>query len=542
MMKNIVLAFSAVVLLAAPSSARAVEPAAAPAAALGKLPLPDGPVVFLVEDVPAFEKALSGGIRKAVTGKLPESDPVGAAWRRTRVGSKLDSQWQLFASDIPLTWSQISALKPSAFGMTLLAAGDLEAVLVVRTALAQLPVPLPNGTQKTYKGYAYQLVTRGAGDDRNLERRMGLAWCRAGRHLFLATSERSLLAALDVQAGQGGFSSMVGGFAQLRLNLDAVRKDLYFKREFLFDEGTQGPATGILLAGLELEGNRLVEVRKGTGEGRAPGATWPVAQRNVRAAGWEPDGKRLWSAFWRAVLDPVPSPSDRPVAAVKVLPSFSEAAESRYLVDLRQPVSAGTDAGGEGEIPAWKDLIKTAAPDGFGWEVTRDGYPRFALRQPPAFDKGFVDLSIRTLSRRSGMTPKDDGGTLRVGPGLAGLAYKRKGGFLWVGLRGEDLTDCPEPSGTPDLVRWGYLNLSDASLEREAWRRAEGAFSPEYTRPFSDRILGLLGWAPSLETISSERKRSGDTFTERVTFTFSETAGAKKPSSPPAPAPAAPKK
>jgi hypothetical protein len=201
-------------------------------------------------------------------------------------------------------------------------------------------------------------------------------------------------------------------------------------------------------------------------------------------------------------------------------------------------VSVESDQSGEGEIPKWKELIASAASGGFGWEMTRDGFPRLLLRQPASFDKGFLELSSQTLKRRSGMAPKDDAGVLRVGPGLSGIAYRRKGGWLWIGVRGEDLADCPEPVASNDVVRWGFLDITDVSLEKEAWRRAEGAFSPDYTRPFSDRILGLLGWAPSLQTITSERKRSADRFSERVTFTLAAEKPATRPPAPKAQGPA----
>ena len=101
---------------------------AAPGAA-ALAPLPDAPVVLRITDVPAFDRALSGGFRKALSGKLPDSDPAASAWKRTRVGGKLDAQWALFAADLPLSWPDILSLRPTEIAFTLLSAGDLEAVM-----------------------------------------------------------------------------------------------------------------------------------------------------------------------------------------------------------------------------------------------------------------------------------------------------------------------------------------------------------------------------------------------------------------------------
>ncbi|HEX7580774.1 MAG TPA: hypothetical protein VF580_12320, partial [Thermoanaerobaculia bacterium] len=111
--------------------------------AAAALPLPDAPVVLRITDVPALDRALTGGLRKALSGKLPDADPAALAWKRTRVGGKLDSQWALFAADLPLSWPEILSLHPSEIGFALLSAGDLEAVIAVRTPLAALPVKLP---------------------------------------------------------------------------------------------------------------------------------------------------------------------------------------------------------------------------------------------------------------------------------------------------------------------------------------------------------------------------------------------------------------
>ncbi len=138
----------------------------ASAAGPAPLPLPDGPVVVVIPDAAAFDHALTGKLRQALTGDLPEKDAAGTAFRRSRVGGKLEEQWGLFAKDLPLTWKEIASLKPASVGITLLAAGDLEAVLAIRTPLAVLPITLPKGETRSDGGIPYQFVARGAGDDR----------------------------------------------------------------------------------------------------------------------------------------------------------------------------------------------------------------------------------------------------------------------------------------------------------------------------------------------------------------------------------------
>ncbi len=55
-----------------------------------KLPLPEAPLVLVVPDAPALDRALAGGFRSALSGEMKENDPLAAAFRRTRVGGKLE--------------------------------------------------------------------------------------------------------------------------------------------------------------------------------------------------------------------------------------------------------------------------------------------------------------------------------------------------------------------------------------------------------------------------------------------------------------------
>ena len=49
-------------------------------------------------------------------------------------------------------------------------------------------------------------------------------------------------------------------------------------------------------------------------------------------------------------------------------------------------------------------------------------------------------------------------------------------------------------------------------------KRGSGPAAPERVRPFSDRILGLLGWMPSVRTIAVERRQGDSGWTESVSF------------------------
>ena len=502
----------------------------APPGAAAIAPLPDAPVVLRITDVPAFDRALSGGFRKALSGKLPDADPAASAWKRTRVGGKLDAQWGLFAADLPLSWPDILALRPTEIGFSLLTAGDLEAVMVVRTPLAALPVKLPAGSSRTHRGVAWHFVSRGAGDLKTQGRRMGLAWARTGDLLLVATSERAMLLALDAAAGTAT-PAKLEGFAHLRLDMDRLSKDLYFRREFLFPEGRA--ARGIVEAALRIEGETLVESREGEAGDGAPAARWTTEGRPVAAAGWESDGARFFGALRRAFLEPLPGePSPRPVPASKAIPSADGAGDDRYLVDITRAASEAGKAG-EGEIPGWTRFLADAHVDGWGWEIGEKGAVRLVVVQPPAFDLPFLDLAAATVKRRAGTLARD-GGNLRVGPGLPAISVRRRGASLWIGSRPEDLADVPEPSIDPALLRWGRVDASFVKTEGRAWAEAEGTFTPDATRPFSDRVLGLLGWAPSLRTVSVERRRAGTRFEEKLVFSFVKAA-------PPRPAAAAPK-
>ena len=212
------------------------------------LPLPPAPVHIVIPHVAAFDAALTGAYRRALLGQPEDGDPLVAAWRRSPVGSKLEAQWTLLSGDLPWTWEQVLATKPRALGLALLSPGSLEAVLVLETPLATLPVPLPRGAAKTHAGVAYALVSRGAGDGASGDRRPGLAWARHGARLFLATSERALELALDEDLAGRGMGPVLPGLVALDLDLPALRGDPYFRREFPWAPGPENGRRGRLPA------------------------------------------------------------------------------------------------------------------------------------------------------------------------------------------------------------------------------------------------------------------------------------------------------
>jgi len=480
------------------------------------LPLPEAPVVVVSTDPAALDRALSGGFRKALAGTLPEDDPVGRGIRQTRVGGKLEEQRTLFAADLPLTWAEIAATKPTALGLALLSAGDLEAVLAIRTPLARLPFTLPAGEPRSRNGVPYAFVARGAGDERTLDRRMGLAWARLDGTLLLATSERALLLALDRAAAGQGLGTFLPGLVSARLDLAALRADRYFRREFLFAEGVRGADRGVLLCALRAEEGRLVEVREGESPAAPSAARWSLDGRGLRAAGWEADGNRFPEALRRGLLEPLPAPSRLPRPARRPLPDPDAAQGERYLVDLTRPVPPEGE-GDAAELPRWTALLESLKLEGWGWEVGLEGERRLLARIPKEHEAAFLALARETLARRAGRAT-GSAATLTVGPGLPALAWSRHGDWLWLAADERHLSKLPPPGAESGLVRWSRVDLDAVRAEKGAWRDAEGASFEGNVRPFSDRILGLLGWAPKCATVAVERRQEGSRFHERVVF------------------------
>lgn len=497
----------------------AVRAAAADQAA--GVALPEAPVRLWIPDATAFDQALGGGFRRALTGTLEEGDGVAGAWRQTQVGSKVSAQWERLSNDLPWTWDQIRRLQPRTLGLALLEVGQLEAVLVIETPLAALPNPLPAGKPRTHKGMAYRLVAPGAGDgSSDSERRMGLAYAHGGGRLLLATSERALQLALDAEQSGRRFAPNLSGLVALDLDLDALRKDRYFQREFPW---APGPEQGHVLAALRLENGRLVELREGQGETRPAAPRFELPR--LALVGWEPDVEALWPALRAGLLEAWPRALLRaqPVPTLRTLPAAAASQqEDRYLVSLERPaVSGEATPFEEGELSAWRALWQSQPPGGFGFAVEGDGTRRLVFAWPEARQADLERLCVRTLERLAGrvtVVAANGARELQVGPGLAALALKRTGAYVWLGPSAPSLATVPTPQASADIVRWARLDLDAVRQQGERWARIEGPASPEQVRPLSDRVLGLLGWMPETHGLSIERQRTEHGWRERVVF------------------------
>jgi hypothetical protein len=300
------------------------------------------------------------------------------------------------------------------------------------------------------------------------------------------------------------------------LDLDALRKDRYFRREFPFP---WGPESGHVRVALRRDGAGWTELRRGGGvrpSGVRPGAfSFPAAAGS--AQGWEPDGAGFWSAFRRGLLEPVPEPAELPVSAVAPLPGPDN---DRYLQDLTRPTGP-SGAAEEGELGPWKALLSRTPVASWGFWVSADGIRRIAFPWPEDRDDAFIELCKATLARRAGRVTVVKVGPARefqVGPGLPTLALRRTGAVLWAGASARDLEQVPTPRLDPDLIRWARIDLDTVRAEQPRWRAAEGPAQPERVRPMSDQVLGLLGWIPGIRTLAVERRRTPDGWEERVSF------------------------
>jgi hypothetical protein len=487
----------------------------AAALAAEPLPLPEAPLRIVVPDAAALDAALTGEFRAFLSGAPRAGEPVAAAFRKSQVGSKLENQWRLLGRDLPWSWVQITRLRPRRLGLALLQVGQLEAVLVVDTPLAQLPFKLPRGAARTHQGAGYTLVTRGAGDGEGGERRMGLAWARLGSRLILATSERAMRLTLEAAQSGHGLEPSVPGLAAMELDLDALRRDRYFLREFPF---AQGPETGLLRATLRSESG-LVELRTGRGEPR--GAAYRFPAERYQAAGWE-TGPGFWTAFRRGLLEPVPAPEELPVPAPGPLPDTGPETPGTYAVDFTRPRPlASTPSGEAADLGPWKALLARQPVAGWGFCVSAGGLRRIGFPWPAALDAAFLECCRATAARRAGRaTVASVAGAqeIQVGPGLPVLALRRVGPLLWAGPSAGDLRDLPEARLDPALVRWGRVDLDAVRGEAGRWARVEGPARPEAVRPLCDQVLGLLGWMPAVTVLSVERRRTADGWEERVRF------------------------
>lgn len=489
------------------------------------LPLPASMIRLSIPDVPAFDAALGGGFQKALHGTLPADDGVARGFNQSQVGAKLQDQWSRFRGETVLSFQTILDLQARSAALAVLNIGQMEMVLMVETPLAALPEILKAGTSRIDHGKTYHLVRTGAADEgKDGETRMGLAWARDSGLLIIATSERAMKLALGAVAAGERFAPKLQGLASLELDLDALRNDLYFKRDFLFGSLAEaGESRGTLSAALRLESGRLVEVREGEITGTSKrGAIFDA--KDAVASGWIGDASRFLLELRRGVSEPLPVPIDRPQVAVAPLPaSRAASAEDRYATNVEVPVVSGgglvTEAA---ELDAWAALLASHPVEGFGYVVTRSKTRLLALPWPKGRDAELGTLLEATLSRRGGrLSPSAAAGETRqylMGPGLSVLAFRRMGDFVWLAPSAAELRSAPVVSWSTEVVRFAKLNLAAAREEGKRWARIEGPRSSDTVRPLSDRVLGLLGWMPSVRTLEVERRVTGSSFKERVVF------------------------
>ncbi len=501
------------------------------------LPLPASMIRLSIPDVSAFDAALGGGFRKALYGTLPEDDGVARGFNQSQVGAKLQDQWSRFRGDTALSFQTILDLQASSAALAVLNIGHMEMVLVVETPLAALPDMFEAGTSRIDHGKTYHLVRTGAADEgADGETRMGLAWARDAGLLIIATSERAMKLALGAAAEGDRFAPKLEGLASLELDLDALRNDLYFKRDFLFGSLAEaGESRGRLSAALRLEAGRLIEVREGDVAATSKrGAIFDA--KDAVASGWIGDASRFLLELRRGVSEPLPVPGVRPRVAVAPLPASRAASvEDRYATNVEVPaVSGGGFVTEAAELDAWAALLAAQPVEGFGYLVTRSKARLLALPWPKEKDAELGALLEATLSRRGArLSPSTAAGDTRqylMGPGLPVLAFRRLGDFVWLGPSAAELRSAPVVSWSSEVVRFAKLNLAAAREEGKRWARIEGPRSSDNVRPLSDRVLGLLGWMPSVGTLGVERRVTGASFKGRIVF------GAVPP--PPTPAPA----
>jgi hypothetical protein len=303
----------------------------------------------------------------------------------------------------------------------------------------------------------------------------------------------------------------------MELDIDALRKDRYFQREYLF--GTPADS-GRIAAALRDDGGRLVEVREGTGETR--GEALVFAAPGAVAAAWEPEGATFWPALRGGLLEPKPNLPARPLAPLRALPpARATKAEDRYLVDLGKPLTGPGAPWEEGDMALWRELAARQPLAGWGYRVGTDGTRILVFAWPKGLMPDLERACRATLERRAGRLVLETVGETRVfrmGSGLPALALKRVGDLVWLGPSAAALASLPAAHREPDLVRWARIDLAGVRAEALRWARSEGPHSPEASRPFSDRILGLLGWMPATSSVSVERRRSAGGWTERVEF------------------------
>ena len=489
------------------------------------LPLPAAMIRLAIPNVAAFDAALGGGFRNALHGTLPEDDGVSRGFNQSQVGAKLTDQWSRFRGDNALSFQTIKDLQATSAAFAVLNIGQMEMVLVLETPLATLPGIFEAGTSRIDHGRTYHLVRTGAADEgADGETRMGLAWARDEGRLVITTSEGAMKLALAAAASGARFAPKLAGLASLELDIDALRKDLYFKRDFLFGAVPGAiELPGAIHAALRLEAGRLVEVREGAVAAGTSSRGVTFDAPDAVASGWIADSSQFLLELRRGLIEPVPVPSARPQSAVAPLPSAKAAsADDRYLTSIEVPTAAG-GATETAELDAWAALFQAQPVPGFGYVVTKSRARLLAFPWPKERDAELATLLEATLSRRGArLAPASTAETrqFQMGPGLPVLAFRRAGDFVWLAPSATDLRTVPSLAWSDEVVRFAKLDLDAARDEGRRWARIEGPASPDTARPFADRVLGLLGWMPTVRALEVERRVSSSGFRERVVFAF----------------------
>ena len=517
----------AAALLAGPALSGSAQTAPPPPSAPANpgLPLPAAMIRLSIPDVRAFDAALGGGFKKALHGTLPEDDGVARGFGQSQVGAKLQDQWTRFRGETALSFVTILDLQASSAALAVLNIGHMEMVLVLETPLAALPDIFEAGASRIDHGKTYHLVRTGAADEgKGGETRMGLSWSRDGGLLIIATSERAMKLALGAVAEGARFAPKLEGLASLELDLDVLKDDLYFKRDFFFGSLSNAfESRGRIHAALRMESGRLVEVREGTASTSGPrGAVFDA--KDAVASGWIGDASTLLAELRRGVTEPVPAPGLLPQLTMAPLPgSKAASAEDRYATNIETPAPArGGSSTEAAEIDGWNALLNAQPVPGFAYLVTPSRARLLAIPWPREKDAELASLLEATLGRRGArLTPSSAAQEARqylMGPNLPVLAFKRVGEFVWIAPSASDLRTAPAVSWSNEVVRFSKLNLAAAREEGRRWARIEGPRSSENVRPWSDRVLGLLGWMPSVRTLEVERRVTGSAFRERVVF------------------------
>ena len=489
-----------------------------PAAASAGVPLPPAPVRIVIPD--------RGGLRCIPDRSVPprphrsarRGDPVVAAWRRSQVGAKLEDQWSKLAGRSSVDLDHDPGAPPEG--------GRL------RPARRRRPRRRDGGRRRR-RGPARALEARnGEGPWRNPlsgggrsapprgPAKPNVAWGWPGPRprdrLFLATSEEALTLALDELLAGRSFEAPLAGLVSVDLDAEALAKDRYFRREFLF--GPTAPA-GHVRAALRLEGGHLVEVREGQGD---PGPAGAIVRGAWRGGGRLGNRTRRRSSMRSGAGSSSPWPrGPTGPSAHSPLPSATPASTDRYLVDLRRPPAAAI-AWEEGDVALWRDLLRKNPVSGWGYALGADGSRRIVFRWPESLDADLLALCSASVARRGGLTATVDvrrreGDPRRPRPAGARAAPHREAICGWREARPSSSTRRrrhPRPTSFAGRG-WTWRRCGPRRL---GGPRAEGPSAPERVRPFSDRILGLLGWMPETKSLEIERRRSPKGWTERVVF------------------------